>query len=80
MTDIIRKKRPMTAKAMAEKYGVSQRTVQRIFAEPREQYLSHSISRAKPWDALGMSRATWYRKGKPNPTHIEAETDSGNKK
>jgi hypothetical protein len=24
-----------------------------------------SISRQKPWEALGMSRATWYRKGKP---------------
>jgi hypothetical protein len=24
-----------------------------------------SISRQKPWEDLGMSRATWYRKGKP---------------
>jgi len=22
-------------------------------------------TRAKPWEALGMSRATWYRRGKP---------------
>lgn len=65
MPDIIRKKRPMTARAMAEEYGVSERTVQRIFAEPREQYLANAISRAKPWEALGISRATWYRKGKP---------------
>ena len=61
----IRAKRPMTAKAMAEKFGVSQRTVQRIFAQPREEYLANSISRAKPWEALGMSRSSWYAKGKP---------------
>tara|TARA_R110000868_G_scaffold27661_18_gene104668 strand:+ start:3304 stop:4170 length:867 start_codon:yes stop_codon:yes gene_type:complete len=24
-----------------------------------------SISKAKPWEVLGMSRPTWYRKGKP---------------
>lgn len=65
MTETIRRKRPMTARKMAEKFGVSTRTVQRIFAEPREQYLAHSVSQSKPWEALGMSRATWYRKGKP---------------
>lgn len=25
------------------------------------------LCRARPWDALGMSRATWFRKGKPTP-------------
>ena len=25
------------------------------------------LSRTRPWEALGMSRATWYRKGKPVP-------------
>ena len=57
----------MTARAMAEKFGVSERTVQRIFALPREEYLAeHSISREKPWLTLGISRATWYRRGKPD--------------
>ena len=65
MVNVIKKKRPMTARAMAEKFGVSPRTVQRIFSESREEFLAHSINRAKPWEALGMSRATWYRKGKP---------------
>jgi hypothetical protein len=32
---------------------------------PREQYLANSLSRLKPWLALGMSERTWYRKGKP---------------
>ncbi|EBB2392677.1 replication protein [Salmonella enterica subsp. enterica serovar Worthington] len=31
----------------------------------RETYESHSLSRQKPWEALGMSRASWYRAGKP---------------
>ena len=65
MVNVIRKKRPMTARAMAEKFGVSLRTVQRTFAQPREDYEANAVSRAKPWEALGMSRATWYRKGKP---------------
>jgi hypothetical protein len=28
---------------------------------PREQYLAKSISRQQPWQAAGVSRATWYR-------------------
>lgn len=65
---VIKAKRPMTAKAMAEQFGVSMRTVQRIFAQPRAEFLAeHTISRTKPWEALGMSRATWYRRGKPMP-------------
>ena len=66
MIEKIRKKRPMTAQKMAEKFGVSIRTVQSIFSEPREEYLaSHTTNRSKPWEAMSMSRATWYRKGKP---------------
>jgi predicted DNA-binding transcriptional regulator YafY len=67
MTEKIRRKRPMTARKMAEKFGISVRTVQRIFAEPRGQYLARSESQSKPWKSMGMSRATWYRKGKPEP-------------
>lgn len=55
----------MTARKMAEKFGVSIRTVQNIFSQPREEYLANALSRSKPWEALGMSRATWYRRGKP---------------
>jgi hypothetical protein len=35
--------------------------------KPRAQYEAESISRAKKWNKLGISRATWYRRGKPNP-------------
>jgi hypothetical protein len=31
----------------------------------RHTYESTSMSRQKPWEALGMSRASWYRAGKP---------------
>jgi hypothetical protein len=33
-------------------------------AKPRPEYEATSISRAKPWDAHGISRATWYRRSK----------------
>jgi hypothetical protein len=32
---------------------------------PRAVYESASVSRKKPWEALGMSRRSWYRAGKP---------------
>jgi len=30
-------------------------------AVPRDQYESESLSRTKPWEAMGVSRSTWYR-------------------
>jgi hypothetical protein len=34
-----------------------------------------SISKAKPWEACGISRATWYRQGKPEPFQSTPELD-----
>jgi hypothetical protein len=34
-------------------------------ATTRAEYLAASVSRARPWMELGMSRAAWYRAGKP---------------
>jgi hypothetical protein len=34
-------------------------------AKPRAQYEAQSLIHTKPWLALGMSRAAWYRAGKP---------------
>jgi hypothetical protein len=34
-------------------------------AKPRIEYETNSISRNKPWQTCGMSRAAWYRAGKP---------------
>lgn len=58
-------KRKKTAKELAEKFGVHPRTIVRYMALPRAEYEANSISRAKPWEALGISRTTWYNKGKP---------------
>ena len=51
---------------MAEKHGCTIRTVMRAIALPRAEWEANSLMRSKPWEALGMSRATWYRKGKPS--------------
>jgi len=37
----------------------------------RASYIEQSLSRQKPWEALGMSRAKWYRAGKPMPSSSE---------
>lgn len=72
MTTIIRRKRPMTAKAMAAQFGISVRTVQRVFAQPRAEFLAeNNAAREKPWAALGISRRTWYSRGKPTEPVIK---------
>jgi len=59
-------KRPAPARELAQRFGVSARTVVRVMAQPRAAWLAeHSCERSKPWQALGISRATWYRRGKP---------------
>lgn len=44
-------------------------------AKDRASYVAQSISTAKPWEALNVSRAKWYRLGKPthetSPSRIE---------
>jgi hypothetical protein len=34
-------------------------------ARQRSEYEANSVNRNKPWLALRMSRASWYRAGKP---------------
>ena len=34
-------------------------------AVDRATYEANSATRQKPWEALGMSRRSWYRAGKP---------------
>lgn len=38
-------------------------------AVDREVYERESLSRQKPWKAIGISRAKWYRLGKPLPNN-----------
>ena len=65
MAEKRRSARNKTAKEIAAKVGCSERTVRYWWSMPRAEYEANSIARAAPWEALGMSRATWYRKGKP---------------
>ena len=39
---------------------------------PRSEYEANSLSKTKPWEQLGLSRARWYRIGRPAAN--EAET------
>jgi hypothetical protein len=47
-------------------------------AKPRAVYEANSVNRAKPWLALGISRATWFRRREkeretsPRPAYFEA--------
>lgn len=66
MAEPIRRKRKASAKALAEKWGVCARTIRNYVAIPRAEYLANSLKKSKPWEALEMSRATWYRHGKPS--------------
>ena len=61
--------RPMSAREIAEKFKVSERSVRKWWSQTRADYLAeNTISRDKPWEKLGISRATWYRRGKPMPS------------
>jgi hypothetical protein len=47
----------------------------------RALYEGNSLSRTRPWEALGVSRRTWYRRGKPPADAVSsgsaARTDRG---
>lgn len=61
-------KRPVTAREAAQMFDCHPSTVRRKIAQPRDEWLAeHAQERAQPWLSLGISRATWYRRGKPLP-------------
>jgi hypothetical protein len=61
--DVPRLERIKRRKAKARLYSRQWRAAKG--AKPRVSYLAGSISRIQPWRALKMSRAAWYRAGKP---------------
>ncbi|TSG18892.1 helix-turn-helix domain-containing protein, partial [Salmonella enterica subsp. enterica serovar Infantis] len=70
-------KRDVTAKELAKRFGCSTRTVFRAWSQSRADYLAeNSISRDKPWEHFGISRATWYRRGKPKPSDTCNQTET----
>ncbi len=46
-------------------------------AVPRYQWEANSYAQRRPWDALGMSQRTWYRKGKPDASVTPVPTGKG---
>lgn len=62
-----RKLRTLISSDMAKERDRERHTARRraAGAVDRQTYESRSLSRQKPWEALGMSRASWYRAGKP---------------
>lgn len=70
-------KRDVTAKELAKRFGWSTRTVFRAWSQSRADYLAeNSISRDKPWEHFGISRATWYRRGKPMPSETDNQSET----
>ncbi|HFC1769901.1 TPA: HTH domain-containing protein [Neisseria gonorrhoeae] len=70
-------KRDVTAKELAKRFGCSTRTVFRAWSQSRADYLAeNSISRDKPWEHFGISRATWYRRGKPMPPETDNQSET----
>jgi len=57
-----RSRRTMAIKALAKLMQRSERTVRRYWAEARADYQSKGAARQRPWEAAGISRATWYRR------------------
>jgi hypothetical protein len=51
-----------TEKRRARNRAIQTAKRRRAGAVPREQYLTQSRSRTRPWEAEGTSRATYYRK------------------
>lgn len=56
------------ARRKAHRRRIQQQRRRAAGAKPRAQYRAECTAKAaapKPWQAAGMSRATWFRKGKP---------------
>jgi transcriptional regulator with XRE-family HTH domain len=59
-------RRNTTAKKLAERLGLSVRTIRKYTSIDRAEYLAtHTLTTVqKPWIDMGISRATWYRRRK----------------
>ena len=67
MTNAERDAARMARKRKAKRQGRRDQGV-----KPRAEYEQQSLSRAKPWEAEGCSRATWYRRQRCGPSHADA--------
>ncbi|MDC9811906.1 MULTISPECIES: hypothetical protein [Rhizobium] len=71
--DVPKRKRAKLQKEKRRQRDRSRKEEQRRAAGgiSRADYLANSFSQVRPWEAFGISRRTWERRGKPMP---EAET------
>ncbi|MGO8974718.1 MAG: hypothetical protein ACLQNV_14480 [Steroidobacteraceae bacterium] len=58
--DMTKEERKQARRLRQRQRDLARRRAQR--ARPRAEYEANSISRNKPWLALGISRRTWYRR------------------
>ncbi|ANK85662.1 MULTISPECIES: hypothetical protein [unclassified Rhizobium] len=67
--DVPKAKRAKLQKAKRRQRDRSRKEEQRraAGAVTRADYLDNSLSAARPWEAFGISRRTWERRGKPMP-------------
>jgi hypothetical protein len=63
--DVLKAERTARRKAKARQRDEARRRT--AGAKTRSEYEACSLSRNKPWEAVSMSRASWYRAGKPEP-------------
>ena len=61
-----RRPRAISVQSLANKVGVSARTIRRYAARSRQEYEAESLERSAPWDIEGVSRATWFRRRRGN--------------
>ncbi|KEC75589.1 hypothetical protein RLPCCGM1_c0968 [Rhizobium leguminosarum bv. phaseoli CCGM1] len=76
--DVPKTKRAKLQKAKRRQRELSRKEKQRraAGAAPRADYLANSLSQSRPWEAFGISRRTWERRGRPMP-ESEAIPDGG---
>jgi len=63
MSALYAQKRKHTAADMAEQFGVSRRTVQRIMAQPRDEYVAEAHARQGKALSLRESGMKWHEVG-----------------
>lgn len=56
---------PDTRRAAARERARQRRRAAGV--QPRADWLASSLTHRQPWRALGISRASWYRAGRPDP-------------
>ncbi|MDF0698033.1 hypothetical protein PYR71_16300 [Rhizobium sp. MC63] len=76
--DVPKAKRAKLQKAKRRQREQSRKEKQRraAGAVARADYLANSLSQSRPWEAFGISRRTWERRGRPMPER-EAILDGG---